>query len=1214
MSNRQRSLHLGVRGRLLLAFVGVSLFSLVAAASGFYSLSEVGRALNRITEQRVPEALSWMELSRRVEGIVRSAPALLVAQSESARKEASADISAQVARLSPLLQQAGSYESEEERKTGELVKQLVGDLSDNLVALDGLVAKRLSIVALRDERLRNLSRATSVSQRTLAPGARILGSEIASWYRGIASDGARFQSSPEQFEIAETIVELLPQREAAVLVDSIHNGLLTITAATSPQNVDIQVFPLTKLLQELSDLADGFQGRVKTRMIKQVEILGGLIVGPESLPQIRKEELEAFAAAEELLAANLFTSTTLTTNIDFLVDRADTAILEANTQALELQDLNETILIGIVVLSLVSSFAIVWLYVGRNLIARLTALSDSMLAIAGGNLRAPLPSSAGNDEISHMAKALTVFRDTAIEVEESNLREIEDARRRLNDAVESISEGFSLYDGEDRLLICNSTYREVMYPGISDLLEPGVPFIKILEGTVERGLIKEAIGREEDWIAQRLARRKALDAGQLQQLTNGRWVRITERRTHDGGTVAIYTDVTELQAAKETAEEANEAKSTFLATMSHEIRTPMNGIIGMCNLLLDTRLSDEQQEFSQTISRSAEELLTVINDILDFSRVEAGKLELDQRPFVLRTCVEEALDLVAVLAAKKSLELAYQIEAGTPAALVGDATRLRQILINLLNNAVKFTDAGEVVLCIKSKVQEQDEGQHCRLQVTVRDTGIGIPKDRLDRLFKSFSQVDASSTRAHGGSGLGLAISERLVGLMGGRIWVESAVGKGSSFHFTATLPVSHELHETNLEDVRPELAGKRLLIVDDNATNRRILTLQTEAWSMDSKATASPSEALAWLEAGERFNAGILDMNMPEMDGLALALAIRETQGSDQLPLILLSSLGRPPSDADSKLAKAKFAEMLAKPIKPSPLLNALTAIFSGQPTRVLGPRADRTSLFDHHLAERLPLRILLVDDHATNQKLGQMILARLGYRADIAGNGLEVLEALERKSYDLILMDIEMPEMDGLEATAEVRRIWGEAGPRIVAMTANAMRGDRDRYLKAGMDDYVSKPIRIDALVQALTQGAPPPAADSDPDRQIEGGTTEMLDPQALEALKELIGGDAAALAELIESFLTEGPKLCGGLERAAADGDVKEVARIAHTLKASARDFGAVALTDSCLELERLAKADGEAAALQLVATVLQDYRRAEEALRAMTLRDSIGEAAG
>ncbi len=1202
MAKAAKSFQMGVRGRLLLAFVGVSLFSLVAAASGFYSLSEVGKALERITEQRVPEALSWMDLSRRVEGIVRAAPALLVARSEAALEEASSDITAQVARLSPLLQRTGRYDTDEEREAGELVKQLVNDLSDNLVALDALVERRLSIVALRDKRVRSLSRAVSVSQRTLAPGARILGSEIASWYRELKSDGADFPNSDEQYEIAESIVALLPQREAAVLVDSIHNGLLTITNASSPQNVDIQVFPLRKQLEQLADISADFPSSLKRRMVKQIDLLNGLIVGEDSLPDIRKAELAAVVAAEELLTANVTTSRLLTDNIDFLVERADAAIVEANLQALDVQSLNQTILIGVVVLSLLSSVLIVWLYVGRNLIARLTALSDSMLAIASGNLRAPLPASGGNDEITRMAEALIGFRDTAIEVEESNLREIEGVRRRLVDAVESISEGFALYDSDDRLVLCNSTYRNIMYPGLDPHLEAGTPFKRILQGTVELGLVQDAKGREEEWIAERLAQRRDLQSGRLQRRTDGRWVRITEHRTHDGGTVAIYTDVTELQSAKETAEQANEAKSTFLATMSHEIRTPMNGIIGMCNLLLDTKLSDEQQEFSQTISRSAEELLTVINDILDFSRVEAGKLELDRRPFVLRTCVEEALDLVAVLAAKKDLELAYQIEQGTPAVLVGDATRLRQILINLLNNAVKFTDEGEVVLCIKNKSHQEAGEARCQLQVGVRDTGIGIPEDRLNRLFKSFSQVDASSTRAHGGSGLGLAISERLVGLMGGRIWVESVVGEGSTFSFTVDLPVGAEPREAHLEEVRPELSGKHLLIVDDNATNRRILTLQTESWSMTSKATPSPGEALAWLAAGERFDAAILDMNMPEMDGVSLAVEIRKTHARDVLPLVLLSSLGRLASDDEGKLEEVQFAEMLAKPIKPSPLLNALTAVFSGQPTRVLGPRRERASTFDHQLAQKLPLRILLVDDHATNQKLGQMILGRLGYRADIAGNGREALEVLEQKSYDVVLMDIEMPEMDGLEATAEIRRRWSEEGPRIVAMTANAMRGDRDRYLKAGMDDYVSKPIRIDALVQALTQGVPLPDVEAKP--AAEADAKPVLDPTALDALRDLIGGDDDALAELIGSFLAEGPKLCAGLEQAAAEGNAKEIGRVAHTLKASGRDFGAGQLVESCMELERQAKADDGAVDPSAVTAVLRDYQDAEAALRALS----------
>ena len=950
-------------------------------------------------------------------------------------------------------------------------------------------------------------------------------------------------------------------------------------------------------------------------LLRRVEELGKFISGSDSVLEARGKELDLIASGEELIGRNVQLSRQLADAAERLVAAAKADIDVASLEAGSVQRFSTGILIAVVALSLISSSLIVWLYVNRNLIGRLTALSDSMLAIAGGNLRANLPE-GGGDEIGRMAEALSVFRDTAIEVEESNLREIAEARRRLTDAIESISEGFSLYDADDRLVLCNSTYTELLYPGLEDIVTPGMPFETIIRRAAERGLISDAEGRVDEWVAERLERHRNPGRAHIQRRGEERWIQVNELKTEDGGTVAIYTDITELQSAKEAAEAANEAKSTFLATMSHEIRTPMNGVIGMANLMLDTKLDSDQQEYCEAISSSAENLLTIINDILDFTRVESGKLELDAHVFDLRACVEDALDLVAVIAAKKDLDLAYLIEPGTPESLVGDSTRLRQVFLNLLNNAIKFTQRGEVVLSVQGQSDGQAEGAHCRLEVSVRDTGIGIPEDRMDRLFRSFSQVDASTTRRYGGTGLGLVISQRLVSLMGGDIGVESEEGKGTRFYFTITLPVAEELRERHLDDIRPELSGKRLLLVDDNATNRRILSRQAEAWSMQSKATGSPGEALAWLRQGEAFDAGILDMNMPDMDGLQLALAIREIYGPDRLPLILLSSLGRLSKDEDHRLEEAAFAEVLSKPIKPSPLLNTLMTIFERRPVRIVTEKPGRQSQFDRRMAERLPMKILLADDHATNQKLGLMILERLGYRADVAGNGQEVLHALEQKVYDLVLMDIEMPDMDGLQATSEIRRQWGDQGPSIIAMTANAMRGDRDRYLAAGMNDYVSKPIQIKALVRAMerciaagTSGDADerPAADSgaqangeDPSAPPRPGGA-YLDPAALENLLEVIGGDKDALAELVQSFLDEAPKLLDKLSKAAQTGDADGIRRAAHTIKSSGNDFGAATLAALSRDLEERGKTGEVSDAAARASQIRQEYEQTEAALR-------------
>ncbi|MEV6678198.1 response regulator [Streptomyces erythrochromogenes] len=639
----------------------------------------------------------------------------------------------------------------------------------------------------------------------------------------------------------------------------------------------------------------------------------------------------------------------------------------------------------------------------------------------------------------------------------------------------------------------------------------------------------------------------------------------------------------QLRLAREAAEETTRGKSAFLATMSHEIRTPLNAVIGMTDLLQNTELTGEQRSFVSTIATSGEALLSIINDVLDFSKIEAGRLELENQAFMVQDCVESALDLVSVQAADKSLEVACLLDSDVPQAVFGDSTRLRQILCNLLSNAVKFTDAGHVVVSVG---RVADPPSRHQLRFSVSDTGIGIPPDRMDRLFRDFSQVDPSTTRRYGGTGLGLVVSKRLAELMGGTMWAESEVGRGSTFNFTILAEPTSSLPPRYTRATNAPLAGRRVLIVDDNAVNREVVRRQTSAWEMLPRETASPFEALEWVRRGDPFDVAILDLAMPDMDGVTLAEKIRSQAGGQGMQLLLVS-LG---PLADERAAEL-FGAVLLKPVKASPLHDALLSVLQ---TSAPWPEPDRRAEAGTSPAQH-SLRILLTEDNPVNQQVALLMLDKLGYRADVAGNGVEALAALERGSYDVVLMDVEMPEMDGLEASRQIHQRWPHDGrPRIIGMTANAMEGDREACLVAGMDDYLAKPIRREGLAAALACAVPPPVppiADA-----LDGGPA-VVDPAALEELRQSMGDDAV-VAELIDVFFADAPALLQGLH----SRDVDQLRRAAHTLKSNGRTFGARSLAELCARLEADARNGDLGTAEELVPLIEAEYGRVHEALTA------------
>jgi signal transduction histidine kinase/CheY-like chemotaxis protein/HAMP domain-containing protein len=1046
---------LGVRGRLLLAFLGISAFAVIAAAAAMYSFDEVGKVLGRITQHRMPSALASLELSRQAERVVTAAPALLGATTRTQHQEVSRAVAAEVGRLHELLEALKGSAIAPEALAA--VEPAIAGLQRNLTALDGLVAARLDVAERKEQLLRSLSGTNIATQRLVAPGVLVMDSKLAEYRR--ASDDPAVEEPARRAaagELADEVAAFMPQQKAQIELSAINDTLIKAAGAQTRADLPLLAFPLRRSLATLEALANEFDAKLRPRLLERVEEFRNLTDGPESILHAREQELAIVGQGQGLLAENVLLSRQVGDALDHLVGAANQDIAAANREALAAQRWGSGVVIGMVLLSLLSSGLIVWRYVDRNLIARLTALSDSMLAIAGGNLRAPLPA-AGGDEIGRMAAALTVFRDTAVEVEEKNLRE-------LHTLLDTIDYGVLMLEPDLRIRIHNRAFRELSgMPPESFVGQPH--FSEVLEHNHRRGVYGVADAEWDDYVRARLDDvRRATALATEWRLADGRVLEYRCVPLPDGGRMLTYYDLTHLkrieealQAAKEEAEQASRTKSEFLANMSHELRTPMNAIIGFTRLIMrrcKDLLPERQYGNLEKILASANHLLGLINDVLDLSKIEAGRMDVRPLEFALEPLIDQCLRTVEPMVRSGQVQLIKEIEPGLP-TLLSDQDKLRQILFNLLSNAAKFTETGAITVEVRRRGQE--------IAIAVADTGIGIPPDQLELVFEEFRQVDSSSTRQYGGTGLGLSISRRLARLLGGDITLHSEPDAGS--RFTLSLPIRHggvvpcapeqgpvaaaaaEQPDPGAPEVRSG-GGRLVLAIDDDPDVVLLLKENLADAGYRVVGAASGAEGLR-LARELRPNAITLDIVMPETDGWQVLHGLKADPLTRDIPVLLLSVVDQ--KDLGYRLGAADY---LMKPFERDDLLAALQRV---------APRCRS---------------VLVVDDDPHVADLVRQSLEDEPYQIDAAADGLAALDAVRNRRPDVILLDLLMPRMDGFELIAALQQDPERRDIPVIVLTAKTLTRKERRLLDEHARAVIQKgALDRDALMAELRAALPQP-----------------------------------------------------------------------------------------------------------------------------------------